>query len=190
MEGSLSIRGDGRRASATATARAAGPATATALTREGPDRRIHVRLAQVQDAPAVATAVRELLIELSGDAPPLPALERAARSVLEDPTAGAVLLAGDGEQIAGVLSASWQMAIHVPGRYALIQDLWVSPDHRGQAIGRELLLALFELAIEREIVRVEVGLPSERFAGLRATEAFYLANGFSLLGPRMRQMLL
>jgi GNAT superfamily N-acetyltransferase len=110
--------------------------------------------------------------------------------VLEDPTAGAVLLAGDGEQIAGVLSASWQTAIHVPGRYALIQDLWVSPDHRGQAIGRELLLALFELAVEREIVRVEVGLPSERFAGQRATEAFYLANGFSLLGPRMRQMLL
>jgi GNAT superfamily N-acetyltransferase len=191
MEGSLSIRGAGRRAPATATARGAGPATATAaLTREGPDRRVRVRLAQVHDAAAVAVAVRELLIELSGDAPPVGALERAARSVLEDPTAGAVLLADDGGQIAGVLSASWQTAIHVPGRYALIQDLWVSPDHRGQAIGRELLLALFELAVEREIVRVEVGLPSERFAGLRATEAFYLANGFSLLGPRMRQMLL
>jgi GNAT superfamily N-acetyltransferase len=152
--------------------------------------RVGIRLAQVQDAPAVAAAVRELLLELSGEAPQPAALERAARSVLEDPTAGAVLLAGEGERIAGVLSASWQTAIHVPGRYALIQDLWVSPEHRGQAIGRELLLALFDLALEREIVRVEVGLPSERFAGLRATEAFYLANGFSLLGPRMRQMLL
>jgi GNAT superfamily N-acetyltransferase len=152
--------------------------------------RVGIRLAQARDAAAVAAAVRELLIELSGDAPPRAALERAARSVLEDPTAGAVLLAVDGEQIAGVLSASWQTAIHVPGRYALIQDLWVSPDHRGEAIGRKLLLALFDLAVEREIVRVEVGLPSERFAGLPATEAFYLANGFSPLGPRMRQMLL
>jgi GNAT superfamily N-acetyltransferase len=191
MDGGLSTRSGGRRASATATVRAAGPPTATAPpTSEGPGRRVRIRLAQVQDAAAVAAAVHKLLLELSGDGPQPVALERAARSVLEDPTAGAVLLADDGEEIAGVLSASWQTAIHVPGRYALIQDLWVSPDHRGQAIGRELLLALFDLAVEREIVRVEVGLPSERFAGLRATEAFYLANGFSLLGPRMRQMLL
>jgi len=191
MDGGLSTRSGGRRASASVTVRAAGTATAmTPPTREGSGGRVRIRLAQVQDAEAVAAAVRELLLELSGDAPQLAALERATRSVLEDPTAGAVLLADDGEQIAGVLSASWQTAIHVPGRYALIQDLWVSPDHRSQAIGRELLLALFDLAVEREIVRVEVGLPSERFAGLRATEAFYLANGFSLLGPRMRQMLL
>jgi GNAT superfamily N-acetyltransferase len=152
--------------------------------------RVRIRLAQLQDATAVAAAVRELLLELSGDAPQPAALERAARDLLEDPAAGAVLLASDGEALVGVLSASWQMAIHVPGRYALIQDLWVAPGRRGAAIGRELLLALFDLAVEREIVRIEVGLPSERFAGLRATEAFYLENGFSHLGPRMRQMLL
>jgi GNAT superfamily N-acetyltransferase len=147
-------------------------------------------LACVDDAAAVAAAVRELLLELSGEAPQPPALQRAARELLEAPSAGAVLVADVGPEIVGVLSASWQMAIHVPGRYALIQDLWVSADRRGAAIGRDLLLALFDLAVEREIVRVEVGLPSERFAGLAATQAFYTANGFSLLGPRMRQMLL
>ncbi|HEY2217117.1 MAG TPA: GNAT family N-acetyltransferase [Solirubrobacteraceae bacterium] len=151
---------------------------------------VRVRLARVDDADAVAAAVRELLLELSGQAPQPPALRRAARELLEDPSAGAVLIAGEGAEIVGVLSASWQTAIHVPGRYALIQDLWVSSDRRGAAIGRDLLLALFDLAVEREIVRVEVGLPSERFAGQAATQAFYTANGFSLLGPRMRQMLL
>jgi para-aminobenzoate synthetase len=152
--------------------------------------RVGVRLAGVQDAAAVAAAVRELLLELSGEAPAPAALERAARAVLEDPSAGAVLVASEGERLLGVLTVSWQIAIHVPGRYALIQDLWVAPDRRGSAIGGELLRALFELAMEREIVRVEVGLPSERFAGLPATEAFYLSNGFSHLGPRMRQVLL
>lgn len=196
MEGSLSTeRGAWRSAPARPVTAAAwhppavehAPAT---LGREQSSSGARIRLAHVQDAPAVATAVRELLLELSGDAPPPHALERAAHALLEDPAAGAVLLAIDGEQIVGVLSASWQLAIHVPGRYALIQDLWVAPDRRGAAIGRELLLALFDLAVEREIVRVEVGLPSERFAGLAATEAFYRSNGFSLLGPRMRQMLL
>ena len=40
------------------------------------------------------------------------------------------------------------------------------------------------------MARVEVGLPRESFAGIRATEAFYLRNGFEPLGPRMRRMLL
>jgi hypothetical protein len=42
---------------------------------------------------------------------------------------------------------------------------------------------------ERSVDRVEVGLPSEHFEALAATEAFYLENGFAPLGPRMRQVL-
>ena len=36
------------------------------------------------------------------------------------------------------------------------------------------------------MARIEVGLPRERFAGLDATAAFYLANDFTPLGARMR----
>ena len=38
---------------------------------------------------------------------------------------GALIVAEAGAEIVGVLSASWQRALHVPGRYATIQDLWV-----------------------------------------------------------------
>ncbi|HUB37193.1 MAG TPA: GNAT family N-acetyltransferase, partial [Solirubrobacteraceae bacterium] len=72
-------------------------------------------------------------------------------------------------------------------RYGLIQDLWVDPGWRDRQVGRDLLAALVELAREREIGRLEVGLPPERFAGLKATEGFYLANGFTVLGTRMRR---
>ena len=92
-----------------------------------------------------------------------------------------------GGAIVGVLGASWQSAIHIPGRYALIQDLWVHPSWRGAGVGGGLLAALFELARRAGIACVEVGLPRERFAGLAATEAFYLANGFTPLGARMRR---
>jgi GNAT superfamily N-acetyltransferase len=94
-----------------------------------------------------------------------------------------------GDGLVGVLAASWQIAIHVPGRYALIQDLWVSPDWRGKGIGAGLLTALFELARSRGVQRVEVGLPRERFAQFQATESFYLSNGFTPNGPRMRRIL-
>ncbi len=155
-----------------------------------------VRTAAHEDVPTVVEAVQELLRELGGTPPPTSAMQAAARALLDSPQAGVLLVMeadgtmGDAEDncaIVGVLGASWQTAIHVPGRYALIQDLWVHPLWRGKAIGRELLRRLFTLARELQITRVEVGLPPERFAGLAATEAFYRGAGFAPLGTRMRR---
>lgn len=154
-----------------------------------------VRRAERTDVEAVAAAVRELLAELDGTPSAPAAMRAAARTLIDSPWAGAVLVAeADAEaeaeaEIVGVLGASWQMAIHVPGSYALIQDLWVRPDWRDRAVGSRLLDALFELARSRRFVRVEVGLPRESFARFAATEAFYLGNGFTPNGPRMRRLL-
>ena len=150
-----------------------------------------VRTANRDDVEAVAAAVRELLAELDGTPSALPAMQAAARTLIDSPWAGTVLVAeaeAEGELV-GVLGASWQMAIHVPGSYALIQDLWVRPGWRDRAVGGSLLEALFELARERRFERVEVGLPRESFARFAATESFYVGNGFTPNGPRMRRLL-
>jgi branched-chain amino acid aminotransferase len=148
-----------------------------------------VRPAGHGDGAAVAVAVRELLLELGGTPPALSDMELAARALLDDPAAGAVLVARARDGLVGVLGASWQTAIHVPGSYALIQDLWVHPQWRSRAVGRGLLEALLELARDRGLQRVEVGLPRESFASFRATQVFYARNGFMPNGPRMRRML-
>jgi GNAT superfamily N-acetyltransferase len=148
-----------------------------------------VRAATHEDLAAVVAAVGDLLVELGGTPPAAAAMEEVVRELIDDPEAGALLVAQAGEELVGLLGASWQSAIHVPGRYALIQDLWVRPSWRGRSVGGELLAALFALARERRMARVEVGLPRERFAGIRATEAFYLGNGFESLGARMRRLL-
>ncbi len=146
----------------------------------------HVRSARVEDVAAVVAAIEELLLELGGTPARESALEEATHELLADRDAGALLVAQTHDALVGVLGASWQSAIHIPGRYALIQELWVHPSWRGRAIGSDLLVALFALAGERRIARVEVGLPQESFAGLAATAAFYRRNGFASLGPRMR----
>lgn len=148
-----------------------------------------IREATHADVPAVAIAVRELLIEL-GAAPTLPAtLEEPAHALIDDGSLGVLLVAEQHGQIVGVLGVSWQVAIRVPGRYGLIQELWVHPSWRGRTIGGDLLAALFQLARRQQVVRLEVGLPSERFPHLAATEAFYLNNGFTTIGTRMRRLL-
>jgi ribosomal protein S18 acetylase RimI-like enzyme len=150
-----------------------------------------VRQATPSDAGAIAEAVRALLLELGGRPAEASAIESAALALLGDPEAGVLLVAqSGGAGLVGLLGASWQSALHIPGRYGLIQELWVHPTWRGRAVGGDLLESVFAIARERRIARVEVGLPSDGFAGLAATEAFYRGHGFELLGARMRRTLL
>jgi para-aminobenzoate synthetase len=148
-----------------------------------------IRPARDDDAAAIAAAVEQLLVELGGRRPPRPELEAEVRATLADPAIGALLVAAAGREIVGVLSASWQRALHVPGRYATIQDLWVDPAWRSRRIGAELVEALAATAGEQGVTRIEVGLPRESFAAIGATERFYLGAGFEHLGPRMRRLL-
>jgi GNAT superfamily N-acetyltransferase len=148
-----------------------------------------VRRATHGDLAAVAAGVRELLLELGGTPPETPAMQASARTLIDSPAAGMLLLAEVADELVGVLAASCQTAMHVPGPYVLIQDLWVRDCWRGREVGSDLLAAVFELARERRIERVEVGLPRENFARFGSTEAFYLHNGFTHLGPRMRRIL-
>jgi GNAT superfamily N-acetyltransferase len=148
-----------------------------------------VRAASPADLDAIVISIGELLVELGGTPPDGDAMRDTALALLEDEDAGAILVADADGSLVGVLAASWQSAIHVPGRYALIQDLWVHASWRGRAIGGDLLAALIALAHEQGVGCVEVGLPRERFAGLPQTEAFYRGNGFAPLGARMRRTL-
>jgi GNAT superfamily N-acetyltransferase len=159
------------------------------LTGSGTTPRSGVRRAEGGDVPAVAGAVEQLLIELGGPRPSSAELETATRELIEDPGAGVVLISETGDVLVGLLAASWQQAIHVPGRYATIQDLWVLPAWRSRAIGHDLIQALCDVAGEQGVSRLEVGLPKETFERIGSTESFYRANGFSHLGPRMRRLL-
>jgi GNAT superfamily N-acetyltransferase len=148
-----------------------------------------IREATHADVPAIVAGINRLLEELGGKPGDTDALERTAHELVEDSDAGLLLVAENLNEVVGVLGVSWQIAIRIPGRYGLIQELWVHPAFRGMTIGGDLVVALFEIAREQGIRRLEVGLPSERFPDLGATEAFYVNNGFTTIGTRMRRLL-
>jgi GNAT superfamily N-acetyltransferase len=150
---------------------------------------VAVREAGAGDVAAVADAVEALLVELGGRKPRRAEMEAEIRALLADPELGSVLVAEADGEIVGVLSASWQRAIHVPGAYATIQDLWVAAEWRSRGVGAELVEAIASQARGRDVVRIEVGLPRETFAAIASTESFYKRNGFEHLGPRMRRLL-
>ncbi len=171
-----------------------------------------VRPARPEDAAAVATGVAALLCELGATPPSHAAIEAEALAHIDDPSLGIVLIAtaaaehsevrshlsvnspenceltGGGELV-GVVTASWARAIQIPGRMLTIEVLWTRREWRGRAVGAGLVDALAPIAVDAGAARVEVGLPRESFEAIRATERFYLANGFERLGPRMRKAL-
>jgi GNAT superfamily N-acetyltransferase len=149
-----------------------------------------IRPARPEDAAAVATGVAALLCELGATPPSHASIEAEARAHIDDPSLGIVLIAvGDGGELVGVLTASWARAIQIPGRMLTIEVLWTRREWRGRAVGAGLVEALAPIAVDAGAARVEVGLPRESFEAIRATERFYLANGFERLGPRMRKAL-
>jgi GNAT superfamily N-acetyltransferase len=151
---------------------------------------LSIRAARIEDVRTIALAVSELLIELGGTPPARGPMEAATRALIDGEGQAGALLVGEAQgTLVGVLAASRQAAIHVPGEYLLIQDLWVAPSRRSEQIGSALICALLELAGERGIARVEVGLPRTQFAGIEATESFYRREGFTALGTRMRRVL-
>jgi GNAT superfamily N-acetyltransferase len=148
-----------------------------------------IREAAESDASAVAAAVAELLVELGGRRPSPTELEDEVRAVCADPAQGVIFLAEAEGAVVGVLAASWQRAMHVPGRYATIQDLWVDGPWRSRGVGAELIETLARLCRADGVARIEVGLPRETFAAIAKTVAFYGGAGFEPLGPRMRRVL-
>jgi GNAT superfamily N-acetyltransferase len=148
-----------------------------------------IRAAVSADAGEVAVAVEALLLELGGRRPPHEELQAEIEAAIDDPGIGTILVAEAGDDLVGVLSASWQRALHVPGRYATIQDLWVDQAWRSRRLGAELVEALAGFCREQGVARIEVGLPRESFAAIGSTESFYRRNGFEHLGPRMRRLL-
>jgi GNAT superfamily N-acetyltransferase len=148
-----------------------------------------VREAGAEDVEGVAAAVGRLLAELGGRTPSPAEMEAEVQALLDDPQGGSVLIAEADGEIVGVLTASWQRAIHVPGVYATVQDLWVDEAWRSRGVGAELVEAIASQARTRGVSRLEVGLPRETFAAIASTESFYKRNGFEHLGPRMRRLL-
>lgn len=147
-----------------------------------------IREATHEDVPAVVTGVRELLVELGGKPLATPALAETAHTLIDDGSAGVVLVAEQADELVGIIGVSWQVAMRIPGRYGVIQELWVKPEFRYMRIGADLLRALVEVAGKQGVERIEVGLPSERYPALDATEAFYINNGFTQIGMRMRRL--
>jgi GNAT superfamily N-acetyltransferase len=111
-------------------------------------------------------------------------------------TAAAVQLLGDAAKVwailakvngkpVGVIVMNQCAAIYAGGNFGEISELYVLPEFRNLNIGAALLDAADKFAAEKKWPVLEVGAPG--LPRWQRTVDFYLANGFTLIGPRMER---
>lgn len=86
--------------------------------------------------------------------------------------------------VIGMLTLAESFAIYANGSYGIINEMYVSPAHRGVGVGAMLLNAAKEFGMQKDWARIEVTAPeSSRW---QRSQRFYEKHGFVFTGPKLK----
>lgn len=133
-----------------------------------------VRVATPRDARTAARMLHDFNTEFGDPSPGVEVLtERLALLLARDDVVA--LLAGDD----GVALLTFRPGVWDEGPVALLEELYVVPERRGQGIGGELIERAFEVARERGTATFQVNVDESDVDAQR----FYEAHGVSARQP-------
>jgi GNAT superfamily N-acetyltransferase len=137
---------------------------------------ITTRLATPDDAVEVARLLHDFNTEFDTPSPGVDALAERLAELLGGPSTVAILA---GRPNLGVALVTLRPNVWYPGPVALLDELYVVPDHRGRGIGSEILSHLMTVAAERSVDLIEINVDEADVDAQR----FYERHGFSGLEP-------
>jgi GNAT superfamily N-acetyltransferase len=143
-----------------------------------------VRRAKPADAPVVARMLRDFNNEFDEPTPSVDVLAERASAMI---AAGKieVLLAGEGPD--GLALFSLRPSLWTNGSDALLQELYVVPERRGEGFGRALLEATIDAARNAGAGHIELNTSDDDIAAIGLYESFGFTNREGRPdGPAMR----
>jgi GNAT superfamily N-acetyltransferase len=108
-------------------------------------------------------------------------LRDVVNSVLDDSRRGFILVAKDAGRVVGVAYVAVILSVEHSGPVGWLEELYVSPNHRGAGVGTALLDAVLIQARERVLVAIDLEVDVEH----QRAESLYRRSGFQNL-PRRR----
>ena len=135
-------------------------------------------------APQDCVAVADLLVEQMGEHrvhAERSRLREVVTGVMTDDRHGFMLVAKDDGRVVGVAYVASILSVEHGGPVGWLEELYVSPDHRGAGIGTALLDAVLNQARERGLVAIDLEVDVEH----QRAESLYKRFGFHRL-PRGR----
>lgn len=138
--------------------------------------RCGVRLARVDDAGEVARLLHDFNTEFETPSPGAAVLAERLRGLLAGEVTVAILA---GEPAVGVALVTLRPNVWYDGLVALLDELYVRPDQRGQGIGSAIIAELCALARQRGVDLIEINVDE----GDVDAQRFYVRHGFHNTEP-------
>lgn len=136
---------------------------------------IRIQMGSVRRRRGILDLIGANLGEIGVQVPP-PRLEAAVDAVLRDPNLGFILIArrDEDEEVLGVAYVSIVWALEHGGRSCWLEELRVSPSHRGRGIGAQLVRAAIRKArtLGCAGMDLEIGRENSRAVNLYQREGF------------------
>ncbi|WP_404433667.1 GNAT family N-acetyltransferase [Microbacterium lacus] len=134
------------------------------------------RRATPEDAPIVARLLHDFNTEFDAASPGVGVLAPRLRKLLASPTTFALLV---GDRAEGVALVTLRTNVWYPGPVALLDELYVTPDRRGQGLGSAMILLLLDECRSLGVSAIEIGVDAPDVDAQR----FYERHGFQGVDP-------
>jgi GNAT superfamily N-acetyltransferase len=142
----------------------------------GQHERQQARLATPDDADAVAELLHAFNTEFDTPSPGPNVLEPRLRRLLAGDSTFAVLA---GEPAIAVALITLRPNVWYEGRVALLDEMYVAPEHRGGGIGSLVVERVLETCRQLDVDLVEINVDEEDVDAMR----FYERHGFAGIDP-------
>lgn len=145
-----------------------------------------IRQASADDAHSVGLLVNALLCELapeSHSSNEMPKHIKVARSLLSAGHMYAFLAVNCSNTSVGICTLHQSAAVYANGVFGEISELYIIPEYRSDGLGADMIKTAKNFGRKQGWAILEVGAPN--VPRWQRTVNFYLAQGFSEVGPRL-----
>ncbi|QLQ32332.1 MAG: GNAT family N-acetyltransferase [Candidatus Thiothrix singaporensis] len=138
------------------------------------------------DIPALCGLLDLLFTQEAEFQPDRDAQQRGLAAIIGNPAVGHILVARQDHAVVGMANLLYTVSTALGGKVALLEDMVMAPQVRGQGMGQQLLGAAIRHAQEQGCLRITLLTDT----GNHVAQAFYKSMGFAASGMLPMRLML
>lgn len=147
---------------------------------------IAIDLATSADIPRLISLLDLLFTQEAEFQPDRAAQQRGLTAIIGNPETGHILIARQGDEIVGMVNLLYTVSTALGGKVALLEDMVIAPQVRGQGVGKQLLGTALEHAHQQACLRITLLTDADN----HTAQAFYQNMGFTASGMLPMRLML
>ena len=146
----------------------------------------HIRLASIEDVPEVTQLLALLFTQEAEFLPDSELQQRGITEVILHPERGCFFVIEQSNHVLGVVALHFLTSTALGGKVALLEDMIIHPQRRGQGFGKALLTYAIEFAKSQACLRITLLTDADNLSA----QAFYRGMGFQPSSMHAMRLLL